>query len=208
MGHPLHGTLRQRTRAGGGNILTSPMGFSSDTQMWSDGRGPSRGPSAGTQLGCPPAGTGPRGMAPREGQSPVPLGGEARRVLEPTCPPPALQAALAIPAAWTRAWPWPPLLPPRARCGRRWPAPGARRPPTQPARPARRSLHLSQPAGNVPAGRLPPGEKGRLLCSIPRKSGLGWALPGRTSCVCSPLITGYVCGQTGGRGRGAGGVPG
>lgn len=32
--------------------------------------------------------------------------------------------------------------------------------------------------------------KGGFLCSIPCKSGLGWALPGRTSCVCSPLITG------------------
>lgn len=47
----------------------------------------------------------------------------------------------------------------------------------------------------------PRDEEGRLfLCSIPCKSGLGWALPGRTSCVCCLLITGSVSEQTGGRG--------
>lgn len=92
-----------------------------------------------------------------------------------------------------RGWALPPLArhleaPPEAArlSGPREPAPG--------------------PWGRLPRGReAPPGtRKGGFLCSIPCKSGLGWALPGRTSCVCCLLITGSVSEQTGGRGRAGG----
>ena len=96
-------------------------------------------------------------------------------------------------ASLGRGWALPPLArhleaPPEAArlSGPREPAPG--------------------PWGSLPRGReAPPGtRKGGFLCSVLCKSGLGWALPGRTSCVCCLLITGSVSEQTGGRGRAGG----
>lgn len=91
------------------------------------------------------------------------------------------------------------------------PLPATLRPlPRLPVRPVCRSLPLGgevrAAAGTAGQGReAPPARKGGFLCSLPGKSGLGWALPDRTSCVCSPLIRG-ICQRTNRRLRGGRGA--
>lgn len=124
---------------------------------------------------------------------------EGTRPVQPA--PRPCGAAPAIPAAARApAQPWPPLPPPRAGGGPCRPSPAASgrlwRPP---ACPVCGSLLLGHGAGRLGAGRLLPGRgRAAFYAPVPCKSGLGWALPGRTSCVCCPLITGSVSEQTGG----------
>lgn len=132
---------------------------------------------------------------PSELSPQVPAVHRARRgALALRSPPLPSKAAPALPgAAPGLARPWPPLLPPQARVGP-YPSPAAlRQLPRPPACPVSWSLRLGHGDSGLGAGRLLP-ERGRaaFYAPSPCKSGLGWALPSRTSCVCCPLITG-IC---------------
>lgn len=136
-------------------------------------------------------------------------GSVGARGCSPSLPAPCpSQATPAIPdAAQAWVWPWLPLLLPRPGVD-----PALGWPPQAPPEATRLACLLeppSRPFVTASRGREPPpgARKGGFLCSIPSKSGLGWALPDRTSCVCSPLITG-ICQRTNRRPRAVGGLPG
>lgn len=208
--------LPRESRAGSGGrargreaaALASPSRARSSCRAAQRKR-PGRAGQTGMQAVPPPAGAlgpgedGTRGGMMRWPQlaecSPSELSPRCPRSTEPaegrsSCPSPSppSEAAPAVPgAAPGLARPWPPLLPPQARVGP-YPSPAAlRQPPRPPACPVGWSLGLGHGDGGLGAGRLLP-ERGRaaFYAPAPCKSGLGWALPSRTSCVCCPLITG------------------